>query len=489
MKSLFPLIALLLGLASCSTQENIRPNILLILSDDHSLPHLGAYGDKNCLKYNITPNLDKFAKLGMLFERAYTAAPQCHPSRNSIFTGRSPVGTSTTRFNLPPSKETVYFTDFLRQHGYWTATDGRHQHLDGKLKGKEPAHVEKTMEALGIKGPEFENRFDSFVSHWNTKGENLKKVPDRLNAFLDAKPTDKPFFLYFGFNQPHRPLKENHYEIDPKKLTLPADWPDTPEVRLDYARFLGEVRDMDKGFGSLMEVLEKRKLFENTIVIFMGDNGEALLRGKGTLYTRGINVPLIIRWPGKVKAHSISKKLVSGVDLATTLLAAVGIKKHSKMTGINILSEETRKYVFSERSWHYGPISRTDGFDLSRSITSDRYHFIYNATPEKVISQTDMAGRIAWKSIQKAHSNNNLSKLHQRLYFQNPRPIFELYNLKNDPLQIENLAGKKELSTIENELRKELDKWMIRERDYLPLPADIIKITAREKKKDTGNKK
>ena len=96
-------------------------------------------------------------------------------------------------------------------------------------------------------------------------------------------------------------------------------------MRLDYARYLAEVRDLDTGFGMIMHVLAQRGLNENTLVIFMGDNGEALLRGKGTLYSRGLHVPLIVRWPGKVQAGSQSDALISGVDLAATMLDAAGV--------------------------------------------------------------------------------------------------------------------------------------------------------------------
>ena len=156
---------------------------------------------------------------------------------------------------------------------------------------------------------------------------------------------------------------------------LPPDWPDLPEVRLDYARYLAEVRDLDTGFGLLLKTLKKRGLSDNTMVIFMGDNGEALLRGKGTLYSRGLHVPLMIRWPGKVSPGSVSDVLISGEDLAPTILAAAGLEVAQEMTGVSFLPAllgkpfEGRNQVFAERGWHFGPITRTDGFDLSGGNT------------------------------------------------------------------------------------------------------------------------
>lgn len=455
--------------------DSDRPNILLILSDDHSFPHLGAYGDENCLANNITPHLDALAKEGMLFNRAYTASPQCAPSRASIFAGRSPIGIAATRFAQPARPGTVFFTDLLRQSGYWVGLDGRHQHLDGR--GNDLAHVTQSLIDLGLRDGEFESRFDHFVRGARTKGEDLWNVDETLEMALDKVGDNQPFFLYFGFNQPHRKWGNDHENIDPESLRLPKDWPDLPEVRLDYARYLAEVRDLDTGMGLVEQVLEKRGIKDKTVVIFMGDNGEALLRGKGTLFDRGTHVPLIVRWPGKVQAGSASDNLISGVDLSSTILEIAGLENAPGMTGrsfMNLLigeNYEPREFVFAERGWHFGPITRMDGFDLCRSVMNERYLLIYNSIPERTYSPVDMPSNPVWLSMQKLNQAKQLSEPYDRLYFQQPRPIFELYDLQRDPYQLTNLAGQSSVSSLEEFLRVELDKWMIREGDYLPLPS------------------
>lgn len=473
-------VALFLGLSLSA--EN-RPNILLILSDDHSIPHVGAYGDVNCMRFGITPNLDAMAAEGMLFNRVYTAAPQCAPSRISIFAGRSPVGLSTTRFAQPARPDTVFFTDILREHGYWVGLDGRHQHLDGRMKDLD--HVTNTLVDLGMRDEAFESRFDHFVRGAQTKGEALHKVATMVETALDKVQDDQPFFLYFGFNQPHRKWGDDYEKIDPEKLVLPPDWPDLPEVRLDYAKYLAEVRDLDTGVGIVDVVLGKRGLRENTLVIFMGDNGEALLRGKGTLVTRGTHVPLIVRWPGIVKPGTVSNSLISGVDLAATILEVAGLDAAPGMTGVSFLNElqgktfEGRDYVFAERGWHFGPIMQTDGFDLSRSVTTRSHLYIYNAIPERRFSPVDMESNPVWLTMQDLHRAGKLSAFHERLYFQNPRPIFELYDLETDPFQLTNLAGTKAMEAIEERIRFEMDKWMIRENDFLPLPSHVQSLENR----------
>ena len=455
-----------------------KPNILLVVSDDHSVPHVGAYGDANCLKNQITPNLDKFAKEGMCFTRAYTAAPQCAPSRIALLTGRSPVGLASTRFGQPPSAQIPFFTDLLRKSGYWVGLDGRNHHLDGR--NSELPHVDAEMQEQGMRGPLFAGRFDHVMKN-STKGAALEKVPALLGSALDEVSDGKPFFLYFGFNQPHRNWGEDHDGIDPEKLTLPLDWPDLPEVRLDYARYLADVRDLDRGFGMAMKLLKDRGLDKNTIVIFIGDNGESLLRGKGTLYRRGLNVPLIIRWPDHVKPGSTSDVLVSGEDLAPTILGAAGIEPANGMTGISFLpvllgqAFTGRDHLFAERGFHAGPITRTDGFDLSRSVVTRHYNFIYNALPDRAYWPVDMDEKnIAWEAVIKAHEAGTLPKDQDARYFSKPRPTFELYDLEVDPFELHNLTGQDSVKTIEEGLRKKMDRWMVREGDSLPLASESV---------------
>ena len=133
----------LVGFGSSLSAEQSRPNVLLILSDDHSVPHVSCYDDENTKRFKITPNLRKFAEQGMRFDRAYTSAPQCAPSRISIFTCRSPVGLGVTRFAQPPRGDVRFFTDVLRANGYWVGLDGRHQHLDGRVR--EAEHIDRAL--------------------------------------------------------------------------------------------------------------------------------------------------------------------------------------------------------------------------------------------------------------------------------------------------------------------------------------------------------
>lgn len=448
-----------------------RPNILIVLSDDHSVPHVGCYGSPNVK----TPNLDRFASQGMRFNRAYTTSPQCAPSRASIFAGRSPVSLGVTRFAQPARPDTVFFTDILRENGYYAGLVGRHHHLAGRT-----IHTPVEQEALEAAGLLYaESRFDVANTFRTKCEEGLARVSPGLNSFFDAVPEDKPFFLYFGFNQPHTKWKGDHpdFQPDPAKLELPAHLPDLPGVRQNYAEFLKDIFDLDRGFGMVMDILEERGLADDTIVLFMGDNGEALMRGKGTLYNSGNNVPFMVRWPGVVEPGSVTDALVSGEDLAATFLDAVGLEPDPRMTSVSFLpllkgeKFEPRKHAFVERGYHgaIGPIKLSCNMDFSRGVVSDRYFFIYNSTPEKPFAPVDVRGLPMWQSTERAHEAGELSPEHERIYF-GERPLFELYDLHADPNQFNNLANSPEHYDVGIQLRDALTRWMICEQDYLPLP-------------------
>ena len=219
---------------------------------------------------------------------------------------------------------------------------------------------------------------------------------------------------------------------------------------------------------------------DSTLIVFCGDNGAALPHGKGSLYDPGSNVPFIVRWPATVKAGGESRALLSGEDLAPTLLAAAGLPAGEKMSGVSFLpllkgeNHEPRKYVFVERGPHgSAPVTvnmSNSGFDLARAVRSDRFKLIYNCTPWIPYSPVDSAGGAAWKQIQEASERGELAAGLKSTYFTNPRPVYELYDLESDPSELNNLSGKADYTEIERELRTALAEKMIVDFDYLPLP-------------------
>jgi N-sulfoglucosamine sulfohydrolase len=441
-----------------------RPNVLVVLSDDHSVPHVGCYGNKDIK----TPNLDRFAAEGLRFDRAYVACPQCVPSRAAIMTGRSPVAIQMTRFSAPLPAEIPVFPELLRASGYYAGVAGRTYHLDGS---RLPPESQAVFDRYGL--VTFPKRLDY------VKTGGRPQMLAQFREFLDRVPSGRPFVLQLCSNDPHRPLDENAIPQphDPAKLTLPPWYPDTKLVRADFARYYDEIARFDADFGQIMAELAKRGLAANTIVLFMGDNGASQFRGKGTLYEFGVHVPLLVRWPGVVKPGRATAELVSGEDLAPTFLEAAGVAAPKEMTGRSLLKLlrgepfEGRKYVFAERGAHGGGLpTNSANFDLGRCVITKTHKLIYNALWQIPYWPVDFAGDAFWKELQQMHKDGKLSAELDRLYFSPTRPMFELFDLVADPAELANLAGKPAAAEVEKELKAALQEWMILQHDFLPLP-------------------
>ena len=464
MRSLFLLLASVFGLTAAD-----KPNVLFLLSDDHSYPYLSCYGDANVR----TPALDKLAAEGMKFRRFFTSAPQCVPSRAAYLSGRSPVAARITRFSSPLPRDVVTFPEVLRKEaGYYVGVVGRSYHLDGSGKGDD--ELGRFLVDGGYKT--FAERFDV------VQGGSDAQAVEQAAAFLEGRPKDRPFCLWVNFSDPHHVWNAPaSYRPDPATLKLPAHVPDLPGVREQYADYCAEVNRVDETAGKVLALLDRLGLARDTLVVFAGDNGQALPHGKGSLYDPGCNVPFVVRWPGVVAPGGDSSALLSGEDLGPTVLAAAGLKSAPGMTGVSFLpilrgvAAKTREHVFTERGPHgSAPVQvgmANSGYDLSRAVRSERYKAIYNCTPWLPYSPVDSAGGPAWKAIQALHAQGGLSAGHAATYFTTPRPAYEFYDLEKDPAELNNLSGKPEVAEAERALRLEMAKKMIADFDYLPLPA------------------
>ncbi len=454
--------------ATADDAQNKRPNFLFLLSDDHSYPFLSAYGDTNVK----TPTLDRLAAEGMKFHRFFTAAPQCVPSRAALMTGRSAVAARMTRFSSPLPRDEITLPEILRDKGgYLPGVCGRSYHLDGASKGG--TEIARVFDAHNLKT--FVDRVDSL----NTCPD--PQVAAQLALFLDKKPDDTPFYMWANFSDPHHVWNAPAvFRPTPASLKLPAHWPDLPAMREQLADYCAEINRVDQTLAGVLDVLQQRGLMDSTVIIFCGDNGAALPHGKGSLYDPGSNVPFLVRWPGVVKPGSDSRALISGEDLAPTLLAAAGIEPGAKMSGLNFLpllkGEDftPRKHLFVERGPHgSAPVTvnmSNSGYDLGRAVRSDRYKFIYNCTPWIPYSPVDSAGGAAWNEMQAANTEGKLSAGLRSTYFTTPRPVYELYDLDADPSELSNISGKPEVAAVERELRAAMAEKMILDFDYLPLP-------------------
>ena len=468
-------IVALATVAGVAVWAGLPPNILWIVSDDHSWLHAGVCGDPNV----HTPSIDRLAGQGMRFNRAYVTSPQCLPSRASLMTGRGPVAIGMTRFTAALPAECMMFPEVLRQNGYHVGLAGRPHHLQGWSYTTNIPPLYAKLRMLTVS-----NRFD-FVreSNHGTAESRREEFFQQLEEFFTSVPKGKPFFLQFGLLDPHRAFSDTNAnpfarQYEPAKLTLPPDFPDTPAVRADLALYYGMVSRMDHDVGRVLKTLDARGLATNTIVVFVGDNGAALFRGKGTLYELGIRVPLIVRWPGVVKPGSVSEELISGEDFAPTMLEAAGQRPLREMTGRSFLKQlrgesfAGRELVFAERGAHGDPLpSHAACLDFSRCVVTPTHKLIYNATWQLPFWPVDFFNQPFWLELVKQNEAGTLDSKWRSLYFAPQRPMFELYDLVKDPHELNNLAGKPEAAKQEFQLKLALTEWMMTERDYLPLPA------------------
>ncbi|MEZ5353120.1 MAG: sulfatase-like hydrolase/transferase [Bryobacteraceae bacterium] len=242
------------------------PNIVFLISDDHSVPDLGCYGNAAIR----TPNLDRMAREGTRFERCFVTSPQCSPNRSSIFTGCTPHTTSTSRLHTPMPDWEPSFLEPLKERGYFVGAYRKvHQ------------------------GASFDKRWDYYGA-----------ANRPFTEFFEKRPKDRPFFLHVGFVDPHRPYADGavNPQHDPAAVRVPKYLPDTPVVRKDLAHYYDEISRMDGECGQIFDLLRAQGLDKNTLVVFTGDNGLPFPRAKGTCYDPGLHVPLLAWQPGRIAA-------------------------------------------------------------------------------------------------------------------------------------------------------------------------------------------
>jgi uncharacterized sulfatase len=284
----------------------------------------------------------------------------------------------------------------------------------------------------------------------------------------------RPFFAYMNFNVSHESqiragpgkMQENLVSLkpadfhDPAKMAVPPYHPDTPEVRRDLANYYDVVTAADYRVGEVLAALEKSGLAENTVVFFFGDHGRGLPRSKRWVYDSGTRVPLLVRWPGRIKGGTVREDLVSFVDMAPTVLTVAGAKVPEVMQGQYFMdaggkpNPTPRKHVFSHRD-------RMDETpDRIRAVRTERYRYVRNYHPELPYAQRIDYGELmptmrAWR---RAEAEGKL-RGPQKLFFAPTKPKEELYDLEADPHEVNNLAQSAEHRQILAELRGVLERW------------------------------
>ncbi|MGV8093890.1 MAG: sulfatase [Mangrovibacterium sp.] len=451
-----------------------RPNVLLVVSDDQSAVAAGCYGNKDI----STPNIDNFARQGIRFTRAYVTCPQCSPSRSSMITGRSPIALGTTRFYSPLFREFKMLTEYLRELGYYTGITGRQHHLDGGASHDSTylAAYERSLELT------IDDRADYVRILPKPKDGNGRIVSNDLSVFLSKKDPGQPFFLQLNYWDPHLPHTAPKFH-DSDKLSLPVFYPDTKLVREFLAAYYDEIHRFDQDFATVLKYLDDHNLAQNTIVIYLSDNGGAQFRGKGTLYENGIRVPFIVRWPEKIKSGQVCNEVISAEDITPTILNILGYPVPKEMTGIsfkpllNDPAKSVRKYVYAERGVHGSkslPEKGSSSFELQRCIVSMQYKLIFNVTNQFGMTPVGFDEMKFFKELKAMNASGQLQEPFKSLYFSDTKEMFELYDLQNDPFEMNNLFSDSEYQKVRDELALELSYWMLKERDFVNLPGHIV---------------
>jgi len=436
------------------------PNILWLSSEDNG-PHLGAYGDT----FADTPNLDALASRGMIYTVAWSNAPVCGPARSTIITGMYPpsLGSHHMRSRVPLPDEIRFFPAYLRAAGYHTTNNAK---TDYNLVGwnSSPAGGESPPSAeSGAAGR------DLMAEAWNESSGS---------AHWRDRPDGAPFFAVFNFNVSHesriraRPHEPIH---DPAAVRVPAYHPDIPEVRRAWAQYYDKITEMDAQAGERLAELEADGLADSTIVVYFGDHGIGLPRGKRITKDSGLRVPLIVHVPERFRPLAPSDwvpggandRLVSFVDLAPTMLSLAGIEPPDHMQGsafLGVYTGEPPAYLHGFR----GRMDERD--DLVRAVRDERYVYVRNYLPHRPDGQYvsymfETPTTRAWKRLYDAGG----LPPEQAAYWE-ARPAEELYDLRADPDEVVNLAGYSEHHDVLQRMRAVQKRHALQIRDIGFLP-------------------
>ncbi|MCA9081293.1 MAG: sulfatase-like hydrolase/transferase, partial [Planctomycetaceae bacterium] len=461
-----------------------RPNILLAISDDQSWLHASAYGTAGI----STPAFDRVAREGVLCRQAFGASPGCSPCRAALLTGRhcwqlEEAGTHGSSFQ---SKYQT-FPERLATAGYFTGHTG---------KGWGPGNFQFDGRTENPAGPRYSKRSTTPPF----KGMSRTDYAANFVDFLDARPKDTPFCFWYGGSEPHRAFEAGSGLKTGKKLedaAVPPFLPDHPEIRSDILDYYVEIEWFDQHLGKMLAELEARGELDNTLVIVTSDNGMAFPRAKANCYEYGIHMPLAIRWGNRVPGGRSVDDLIGFVDLTATIFEAAGVAVDDSgdvtnplaIAGRSLLSQltqqdsgkldPTRSAVFSSRERHSSSRYWNLAYPM-RSMRTTDHLLIWNARPERwpagPAQRRDgaklSAPHSAYHDIDGCPSLSLLSRNSDDLTLTSfrdlavqRRPEFELFDIRQDPGCLHNLAVDPKSAELLETLKEQLDNELRRTGD------------------------
>lgn len=433
--------------AAAQEVKETRPNILFCIADDWGWPHAGALGDEVV----ETPTFDRLAREGVLFPHAYVSSPSCTPSRNAILTGqwhwRLNEGANLWSSLSPELK--VY----------------------PKLLGASGYHIGHWRKSWGP------GRLQGWTGH--PVGMGYK---EGFKEFMGARPEGAPFCFWLGAYDPHRPYKKGSGEangLDPSEIDLFPFFPDCEEVRGDVADYYHEVGRFDSDVAEAIALLEANGELENTLVVMTGDHGMPFPRCKGNVHDSGARVPLAIRWGSRVEGGRVLDDFVSLTDLAPTFLGAAGLESPGEMTGHSLLprlfggDETARDFILCGRERHTQAQERplSGGYPV-RSLRTRDFLYVRNFEPDRWPAGTPHR-ELAFKAngwlgdcdngptkltiVARRERDETYARCYDLCFAK--RPSEELYDLKEDPHQVNNVAS----LAVHAETKDRLSSLLMRE--------------------------
>ena len=481
-------------LTSCTSQqeEQKRPNILFAIADDQTFAHTSFAG----AKFVNTPAFDRVASEGIYFNNCMAGSPGCAPSRSSIVTGRYHWQNEQSGQHASSwMKKHIPFVDLLDNNGYATGLTGKGV-APFQYARDEKDSLWRATNAAGIAHSKIRYEKDSPDDERTAGGIGPVNYFENFKYFMENSREGKPFFFWYGANEPHRSYEQDSWKRTDKTLEsveVPGFFPDHEIVRGDILDYAVEIEWFDLHLQRMLAYLEEIGELENTIVIVTADNGMPFPRAKANGYEYGFHVPFAIRFPKDFPGGRIVDDPLSFADIAPTILEITGTSADGMLpiSGKSILKtlkskeqgivDPDKKYVFAGRerhsssrylNWGYPQrMIRSEEFLLTWSMKPERWPA---GAPQRIFAGTEnelwpMYGidengvhNSAWAftdidaSPTKSYIIENWQDENIKPFFDlahAKRPEFEMFNVKEDPFCLNNLIGNTDFTEIEKEMK------------------------------------
>ena len=457
-KFFFQVVAAPLALLGCGQQapaqiapvpptQATRPNVVVMIADDLTYHDLGCWGNKDVK----TPNLDRLAAQGMRLTGCYSPAPVCSPMRQALYTGLFPVKSGAYPNHAIVKPEVKSLPHYLQPLGYRVGLVGK-KHF-GPAQNFPFEYPERAANAVQ------ENDDEGNDSETALNYEAAEKFVDRNK--------NQPYCLVVAAHEPHSPWNKGDASVyQPAQLTLPPYLVDTPTTRRALARYYGEVTYLDQQVGRVMDAVERSGQADNTLLLFLSEQGSSMPHGKWTLYDAGIRSATIARWPAKIKAGTTNDALCQYVDFLPTFIEMAGGQAVAGLDGRSVLdvltgkSAQGRDFVFAEETSR-GIIAGPEAYGI-RAVADKRWKYILNLNADATFKNTEVNGQVFQSWVRKGETDTFARE--QVMRYQH-RPAIELYDLQNDPYELTNLAAQPEQKSNLARLRAALDAWMQQQGD------------------------